>query len=79
MYENLDGSPALSVNNGTVGPNLIYQTIDANPTNLSILWTADVDLGVFADPGQARVQQNDLKNFRSSKVVTDSRQTYGQH
>jgi hypothetical protein len=81
-YENLDGSTALSVNGGTVGPDLIYQTMDAKPTNLRIVWTMDgvikpaawdpaeqdldqpgvLFIAPYADPAQARVQQNDLKN-----------------
>jgi hypothetical protein len=81
-YENLDGSPSLNVNQGTVGPDLIYQTIDQKPTNLRIIWTMDgvikpaawdpaeqdldqpgvLFIAPYADPAQAKVQQNDLKN-----------------
>jgi hypothetical protein len=40
-YENLDGKHSIHVNNGVVGPDLIYQTLDQKQTNLRIIWVMD--------------------------------------
>jgi hypothetical protein len=39
--DKVEGSSALTVHLGTVGPSLVYQTIDQKQTNLRLIWTMD--------------------------------------
>jgi hypothetical protein len=39
--DKIDASSALSVSGGTVGPSLVYQTIDQKQTNLRLVWAMD--------------------------------------
>jgi hypothetical protein len=41
LQDKIDVSSVLSMSGGTVGPSLVYQTIDQKQTNLRLVWAMD--------------------------------------